>query len=1000
MKALAAGYIRRRIILLGAVICSLLVGLEAWHEWDQRAVEIQQTETAALNVARAVAREADATFRLAETVLFGITERLQSGGRSPEALRRLSQSMTTATRSLESVGALFVYDAEGHWIASSLAQIPQSVNNADRAYFQFHKDNASLAAHLSEPIRSRSSGSWIILVSRRLQNPDGSFAGVVAATVDVERFVERLSGFDVGSGGAIALLTREGRILARQPFLVDQIGRDIAASPLFQEDLPQRSSGVGRYLSLIDGKIRFAGFATASVFPVIAYAAISEDEALASWRASALVRASIFVLLLAVLVGLGLKLLRDVRQHEQTEIELAQSEERYRAAAEVQLQEAQAHATSTTATSAAILAQLAEGVIVTDSAGRITLVNKAAAEIHGVARLDVEPDAYSDSYHLFTEEGRPHPPLDLPLARAVGGQEVRGARWRVRRPDGTEVLAVGNAQPLIDQEGAQIGAVLTVRDDTARDAAERALRDLNAGLAQRVAERTRDAETARELAEAANQAKSEFLASMSHEIRTPLNGVIGYADLLLDEPGISSRARQCGERIHSAGAALLTVVNDILDFSKIEAGQFEITVRPFSPMTLVDNAVSIVRGLAEAKGLSLDVDLDPVLPSWLSGDEDRLRQVLLNLLNNAIKFTATGRVTLRVNADVGADPMRVFVAVSDTGIGIPADKRDRLFQRFSQIDGSCRRSFGGTGLGLAISKSLIQLMGGTIGVDSDEGKGSTFWFEVGLDPAQPPQPVLAETGAAAACKGRRLLIAEDVPLNQDLIRALLEAAGHTVDIVDNGAEAVRAVQAERYDLVLMDVQMPVMDGMSATRSIRALAGPVSAIPIIALTANVLPQQVTEFRNVGMTDHVGKPFRRDELLAAIDRWAQLPRERSSVTIGAVPFPGPAIDPSVLDTAVLAEMEESFGADRLGTMLGLLASELTQRLRPDKGTREQIAYDAHALVSAAGTLGFVGLSSLCQKVEIAARTGADLTLLIERLQEQRATALRMIEKLRAA
>ncbi|MCJ2021884.1 Hpt domain-containing protein [Methylobacterium sp. E-065] len=188
--------------------------------------------------------------------------------------------------------------------------------------------------------------------------------------------------------------------------------------------------------------------------------------------------------------------------------------------------------------------------------------------------------------------------------------------------------------------------------------------------------------------------------------------------------------------------------------------------------------------------------------------------------------------------------------------------------------------------------------------------------------------------------------------------------------------------------------------MSATRSIRALAGPVSAIPIIALTANVLPQQLTEFRNAGMTDHVGKPFRRDELLAAIDRWAQRPPNGLPATIGAAPALGQDIDPTVLDTAVLAEMKESFGADRLGAMLGLLASEVTQRLRPGEAAREQIAYDAHALVSAAGSLGFVGLSSLCREVETAARTGGDLALLIERLQEQRAATLRMIEELRAA
>ncbi|MCJ2103832.1 PAS domain S-box protein, partial [Methylobacterium sp. E-041] len=245
------------------------------------------------------------------------------------------------------------------------------------------------------------------------------------------------------------------------------------------------------------------------------------------------------------------------------------------------------------ATQAIILNQLAEGVIVTDAVGRISMVNGAAAAIHGVARLDVEPDAYSDTYRLFTEDGRPYPPLELPLARAVRGETVREARWRIVRPDGVEVLAIGNAQPLRGADGQQIGAVLTLRDETARETAERALFELNATLAQRVQEQTRVAEEARTEAERASEAKSDFLATMSHEIRTPLNGILGYADMLLDETHLRAEDRHRLELIQGSGAALLTVVNDILDFSKIEAGQLTLDPVSFPLVSVIDNTVSI-----------------------------------------------------------------------------------------------------------------------------------------------------------------------------------------------------------------------------------------------------------------------------------------------------------------------------------------------------------------------------------------------------------------------
>ena len=584
--------------------------------------------------------------------------------------------------------------------------------------------------------------------------------------------------------------------------------------------------------------------------------------------------------------------------------------------------------------------------------------------------------------------------------RAIDSQSRYVAEFRV---GSTWIYACGRT--LYDGNGRPYRMIGLHLDITERKAAEAALRAL-----------TDEAQAARAEAERASAAKSEFLALMSHEIRTPLNSVLGYADLLLDRPGHDPEDRRRLELIRVSGEALLTVVNDVLDVSKIEAGRLELDPVAFSVRALCDDTVAIMRGGALKSGLTVEARIDPRLPECLRGDADRLRQVLFNLLNNAVKFTPAGSVTLTVRAEgpvrlpSGEAAEALRFEVQDTGIGIAEAQQHRLFKRFSQVDGSISRRFGGSGLGLAICSDLVTLMGGRIGVESREGAGSTFWFTLNLPSALPRTeaaptaiPVRAET-VAPAKRGARLLLAEDVILNQELARAVLEARGYRVDIVADGAAAVAALEGEGddpYALVLMDLQMPVMDGLTATRRIRALPGPMARVPVVAMTANVLDEQIRELIEAGMDDHVGKPFKRAHLYAVIERWrGQGAARRSSDAVA----PAPAVP--ILDHETYASVRDMMGRERILALLTLLESELDLRFDSAAAQAEieldrtQLAYDAHAMVAAAGVLGFVGLSSLCREIETACRSGGDVLPLIRHFSALRRDTLGTIRALRAA
>ncbi len=814
----------RQTFAVWATVSALVVAASAaaaWLNWQGERNAIGETEVRVERFVSGAEAALNRTLIEIDLLLADKSYLLTTDGRFERSVAE-EKLRGVVKRNLE-YRDMAVIDADGGVLAAAREQTERLGMPLPAQFVERTLRQATPMLAISSPVRNLAASELALYFARPIELEPGRRV-LVVAEVPLS-IVTTILAQSVQIPGLVVTLERDdGELLASVPASHAQLGKRLAAALPAAALTGAPAHAAGR----LDGSPSIVSARPSLYRSLRISAGIAESAALADWRLNQTLILSAAAAFVMMLIAAGCATHWQLGRLARARLEVSQAKDIMDRA----------------------LASMADGFLLCDADDHVVAWNARYLEIFPWLRSVI---GVGVSFEVLV--GRAAQSLSLgdgDPAQRRAWRDLRMAQHRSGRGVFEHVLEDGTVIHVIERRTPDGGMVSVMRDIT---------------LAERELARAKAA------AEAANQAKSLFLAAMSHEIRTPLNGVLGMNSLLL-KTELTDKQRDYARTIRSSGKALLTLINDILDLSRVEAGRLELVIADFDPRRLVEEVAASVATRAQEKGLGFGVQFQGGLPAVLQGDEGRLRQVLFNLIGNAVKFTEHGSVSVEV-AYRWLDDERVELtaAVHDTGIGIPEEALPTLFERFVQADSSIARRYGGSGLGLAISQGLVQLMGGRIDVETEVGRGSRFRVTVALQRGRAERLAVPDTRSDAAgdmVECLRILVAEDNAVNQMVISAMLEQLGHNCELACDGLEVVAMVQASTYDLVLMDIQMPNLDGLAATHRIRALEGSAAEIPIIALTANAMVEDREAYIEAGMDDHVPKPVEARELARAIAR----------------------------------------------------------------------------------------------------------------------------------